>query len=104
MVQELFAATLPVVPVGQVPPAAPFGRENPVPLTTMLTLFKVAEPLSRVRVCVTVPLTGTLPKDSEVGETLADVEPVPWNSIAPTSKTVGLLGSGRGFPKISVVG
>ena len=96
LVPLLLAANVPV----QVPPV----RENPVPVTVTVMPVKlvVVLGLDNVSVCVADAFTATLPNDSVVGYTFADVERSPvWNSIAPASNLPSLrllARSGRGFP------
>lgn len=96
LVPLLLAANVPV----QVPPV----RENPVPVTVTVMPVKlvVVLGLDNVSVCVADAFTATLPNDSDVGYTFADVERSPvWNSIAPASNLPSLpllARSGRGFP------
>ena len=110
IVQLAPAARVPV----QVPPAPPPGRENGTGLAegvdAKATPIPVAAPFPvldnvKVSAALVVPTT-VLGKLSEVGLTLrvGDVVGKPWYSIAPMSNALWLEGSGRAFPKKSVLG
>jgi len=102
IVQVAAAASVAV----QVPPAAPAGRENGAVTATAMAVAPAVPVLCRVSVPgVLVVPSVTLPNASGPPVTLSTaILAVAWNSTAPISNTVVLPGSGRGFPKKSVVG
>jgi hypothetical protein len=81
-------------------------------LTTVTALTVMPPPETVIPVTpdrlVPVSVTGTLlfrpPVFGAIEVKVGAPTLAPWNSTAPTSKAVGLVGLGRGFPKKSVVG